>query len=178
MSNHAETTTKPKRRWVLPTVVGVLSLFLGYGVGASGGEAEPVASTTPEPAPTVTVTAEPSADRSAELDERASALDEREAGLDEREAGLDEREAAITKAEETVAANTVSDGIWTVGVDMKPGTYRASDVSADCYWAILVSGTNGADIVNNGIPGGGNPQVTVSEGQDFETSRCGDWVKQ
>ena len=114
----------------------------------------------------------------AALKDQEATLAEREEQLDEREAQLDEREAAIAEAEETVAANTVGDGIWTVGVDIEPGTYRATNVSADCYWAVLVSGTNGAEIVNNGIPGGGNPQVTVREGQDFETSSCGEWVKQ
>lgn len=51
-------------------------------------------------------------------------------------------------------------------------------VGDDCYWAVLASGTNGADIVENGTPGGGFPVVTVKEGQDFESSRCGSWEKQ
>jgi hypothetical protein len=60
----------------------------------------------------------------------------REAELDEREAALDVFEAAVTNAEEEAAANEITDGVWTVGVDVSAGTYAAQDVSADCYWAI------------------------------------------
>lgn len=72
---------------------------------------------------------------------------------------------------------TIDDGTWTVGVDVPPGTYRVRlAASSDCYWAILRSGSNGEDIINNDI-GGGRPQVTLRRGQDFETSRCGTWTK-
>lgn len=43
---------------------------------------------------------------------------------------------------------------------------------------MVVSGTNGSDIVDNGILGGGYPTVTVSEGQDLELARCGTWELQ
>ena len=65
------------------------------------------------------------------------------------------------------------------GVDIAPGTYRSTaDVGSRCYWAILASGTNGDDIIANDIPGGGRPTVTLAEGQDFETKRCGTWEPQ
>jgi hypothetical protein len=71
----------------------------------------------------------------------------------------------------------ITDGVWTVGVDVEPGTYRpVADASGDCYWAVLVSGSNGGDIVANSI-GGGRPVVTLADGQDFETNRCGGWAK-
>lgn len=174
-ATEAPATPKP-RRWPWFVAIAV-SFFVGIGIGAAGGgDTEPAADETPEPQPTatVTVTAEPSSD----LGAREAALDERESELSALAAELDEREAAITEQEEAVAANTVGDGVWVVGDDIEPGTYRATDVSSDCYWAITVTGSNGADIVNNGIPGGGNPQVTVEKGQDFESARCGEWVKQ
>lgn len=173
-------TTGKRRRW--PWIVGVVvALFAGIGIGAASTTTEP-----PEPRVITEIRKGeiPAEDierleqREQALDERAGELDDRKAELDERAAGLDEREAAITETEEQVAANTVTDGVWTVGVDIEPGTYRATDVSADCYWAVLVSGTNGAEIVNNGIPGGGSPTVTVEEGHDFESQRCGEWVRQ
>lgn len=97
----------------------------------------------------------------------------------EREAAVKKREDAVTGVEQTKADNTVGAGIWTVGVDIEPGTYRANaNVSADCYWAITVTGSNGSDIVNNGIPGGGRPSAVISVGHDFELVRCGTWSKQ
>ncbi|CEA09217.1 hypothetical protein BN1051_02584 [Arthrobacter saudimassiliensis] len=85
----------------------------------------------------------------------------------------------MTGAEAQKAANTVSDGTWTVGRDIAPGTYRsAQPVAERCYWGIYRSGSNGSDIIANDIPGGGHPMVTLAEGQDFTSARCGKWEKQ
>lgn len=90
-----------------------------------------------------------------------------------------ENEPLAEEPEESGPATEVAAGIWTVGRDIAPGTYRPSEpVGEDCYWAITVSGSNGAEIIENGIPGGGFPTVTVSEGQDLELSRCGSWELQ
>lgn len=106
-------------------------------------------------------------------------LEEAQAKLEEDQAKLKERETAVAGAEAEKAKNTISEGTWTVGVDIKPGTYRTTDdVGSSCYWAILASGTNGDDIINNDIPGGGRPVVTLTKGQDFNTKRCGTWAKQ
>ncbi|WP_188536968.1 hypothetical protein [Kocuria dechangensis] len=125
-------------------------------------------------------------DREAALQEREDAVKEAEGALKEREDGIKEAEGAVKKREEAVsgaeqkkAENTIQEGTWTVGVDIAPGTYRSTgDVGSRCYWAILASGTNGDDIIANDIPGGGRPSVTLSEGQDFETARCGTWQLQ
>lgn len=118
------------------------------------------------------------AERSDELDSRSKGLDERKEELDEIDVALAEREKAVGKAEDEKEANTVSNGVWTIGVDIKAGTYRSdAPVSSDCYWAVLKTGTNG-DIIDNDIPGGGRPSVTVGNGQDLELSRCGTWTKQ
>lgn len=110
--------------------------------------------------------------------DQEAALDQRSGALDETEAALEEREKAVGTAEKEKAANTVTNGTWTVGLDIAPGTYRIDEpVTSDCYWAILRTGSNG-DIVENDIPGGGRPSVTLSKGQDFNSSRCGSWTKQ
>ncbi|PYI69604.1 hypothetical protein CVV68_00370 [Arthrobacter livingstonensis] len=102
-----------------------------------------------------------------------------EAALKTREAAVKKREDAVTGAEKAKAANTVGDGTWTVGVDVAPGTYRAkADVGSTCYWGIYRTGSNGDDIINNDIPGGGRPSVVLSAGQDFNSTRCGSWEKQ
>lgn len=73
----------------------------------------------------------------------------------------------------------IRDGVWTVGRDIEPGQYRpVKEIQERCYWAILVSGTNGRDIVANDNVSGGFPVVTLSEGQDFESNRCGEWAKE
>jgi len=111
------------------------------------------------------------------LEGEAAAVAQQAADLEEQAAEVAEREAAVSKTEDQVAANTISEGIWTVGVDIEPGTYRTKESPYDCYWAIYTSGTNQDDIIQNEIVTGGIPTVTLSEGQDFETNGCGDWVK-
>jgi hypothetical protein len=132
-------------------------------------------------------------DLQANYDEMSSGIEDREADVEQREADVKEaeeevksaegavkkREEAVSGAEKKKADNTVTEGIWIVGDDIAPGTYRTTDtVGSRCYWALLTTGTNGDDIVSNGIPGGGRPSVTVAEGQDFETSNCGTWELQ
>jgi len=127
------------------------------------------------------------------ISDREDALVKRSDALDAQSANLDTRDQELTEAEEAVAArekavgkieaeqleNSVESGVWTVGSDIKAGTYRTKEsVGSDCYWAVLQTGTNGSDIIDNGIPGGGRPTVTVKKGQDFESQRCGTWVKQ
>ena len=117
---------------------------------------------------------------------REAAVEKREAAAakaDETnkasEAAVKAREDAVTGAEKTKAANTVGEGTWVVGTDLAPGTYRtAKPVGANCYWGVYRSGSNGSDILENDIPGGGHPVVTLAEGQDFKSSRCGTWEKQ
>lgn len=109
----------------------------------------------------------------------AAAADAARASLQARESAVAAREAAVSATEQKIAANTITEGTWVVGTDIEPGIYRTKDsVTGTCYWAILRSGTNGGDIVENDIVKGGYPQVTLSAGQDFKTSRCGSWVKQ
>lgn len=117
--------------------------------------------------------------RESELAQKEAELSEREEALSASEASLGEREQAVTAAEEERAANTFSDGTWTVGVDISPGTYRSDEPVADrCYWGIYRTGSNGSDIIENDIPGGGRPSVTLREGQDFTSRRCGAWSRQ
>lgn len=114
-----------------------------------------------------------------ELKAKEDTLAQLAIGIESEKKALAEREAAVTATEQQVAANTISEGTWTVGVDVEPGTYRTKDpVTGTCYWAIFRSGTNKDDIVQNDIVKGGSPTVTIAAGQDFETTRCGPWVKQ
>ncbi|ALO65813.1 hypothetical protein AS189_04040 [Arthrobacter alpinus] len=121
---------------------------------------------------------EVAASRSAAV-EQDDAILLREAAVKKAEEEVKKRESAVTAVEKKKEANTISDGTWVVGVDIEAGSYKAaSSVGSSCYWAILVSGTNGDDIINNDLPGGGLPSVTLAAGQDFKSSRCGSWAKQ
>jgi hypothetical protein len=115
-----------------------------------------------------------------EASEQAAAMKQREDAVAAKEAAVGAREQAVAATEHRIASTTISEGTWTVGRDVEPGTYttKAPVTTGRCYWKISTSGTNGSDIIENDIVSGGSPTVTISAGQDFETSRCGDWVKQ
>lgn len=119
------------------------------------------------------------AEKEAKVSARETEVGKAEAAVKSAEATVKKREEAVTGAEKQKAANTVSDGTWTVGKDISAGTYRATaDVGSSCYWGIYETGSNGGNIIENDLPGGGRPSVALSAGQDFKSSRCGTWVKQ
>jgi hypothetical protein len=68
-----------------------------------------------------------------------------------------------------------SDGSYTVGTDIVPGTYRSEGPVGEnaCYWKRL----NGDKIVDNALSK--KPQVVQIEPTDtaFKTSRCQPWQK-
>ena len=117
--------------------------------------------------------------RESTVSAREAEVSKGDAAVKAAEAAVKKREDAVTGAEKAKAANTIGDGTWTVGSDIEPGTYRAAAaVGSTCYWGIYRSGSNGGDIIENDIPGGGRPVVTLSPGQDFNSTRCGKWEKQ
>lgn len=117
--------------------------------------------------------------RETDVEKREAAVAASEEKVKSSEAAVKAREDAVTGAEKTKAANTVGDGTWVVGTDIAPGNYRtAQPVGSSCYWGVYRSGSNGSDILDNDLPGGGHPVVTLAEGQDFKSSRCGTWEKQ
>jgi hypothetical protein len=182
---------KARARWVIPAAALALGLVVGAGAGAA------IASTDPTESKEYQALERRMADQAEEAQGRISALSDRAreaqnaaseaqdaaaqraAELDERERAVKTREDAVTATEERIAATSIGTGIWTVGVDVEPGTYRTSEaITGYCYWAIYKSGTSGADIIENDGPEGGFPTVTLSAGQDFENSDCGTFVKQ
>ena len=119
------------------------------------------------------------ASRESKVAARETEVGKADAAVKTAEAAVKAREDAVTGAEKAKAARTIGDGTWTVGTDIEAGTYRAAgEVGSTCYWGIYRSGSNGSDIIENDIPGGGRPVVTLSTGQDFNSTRCGKWEKQ
>jgi hypothetical protein len=105
----------------------------------------------------------------ATADERAE-LKQKEAKLNDRAQSISgEEEEAVEVAEKS----EIEDGIWQVGVDIEPGTYRPEGGSG-CYWALLNSADT-SDIENNG---GFSPNQTLTiDSAWFQTDGCGVWEK-
>ena len=117
--------------------------------------------------------------RENKVSQRETAVTTAESTLKDDQATVKKREDAVSAVEQQKAADTVGDGTWVVGRDIEAGTYRANAaVDSTCYWGIYASGTNGSQIIENDLLGGGRPIVVLAPGQDFKSSRCGTWTKQ
>jgi hypothetical protein len=181
-------------RWGVPVGALVLGALLGAAVGFLVGHADPRQSEEYRAlqgelagaqeragvAEQQAREAEEKSDNVADSYRRsAERLKEQEAELAAREEKLAAREEAVAAVEKRVAETSIGEGVWTVGVDVEPGTYRVAEpLAGECYWKITASGTNGADIVENDIPTGGRPTVTLRKGQDFTNNGCGTFVRQ
>ncbi|MEN8584694.1 hypothetical protein ABFP37_18525 [Burkholderia sp. RS01] len=163
---------------------GAAILIGGIAAGASSGRTNTAAA--PKPVTSATLEADAAAKLKTREDalvkaeaDSAAKLAARETAVKKAEDAVKARETAVGGAEAAAAANTIKEGTWTVGKDIAPGTYRTTkELTTSCYWAITVTGSNGGDIIENDNVKGGFPQVILSEGQTFESSRCGTWSKQ
>lgn len=148
-----------RRRW--PHVVGyAATALIGIGIGGAGGSNQGVQTVAGPSASTVTATSTTTVTASAATPSKVA--------------------APTSAAPKVTAVTTITDGTWTVGDDIPPGTYKVSvPIAADqtCYWAITKTGSNGEGIVANDFGGKGRPRVTLKRGQDFETNDCGVWQK-
>jgi hypothetical protein len=181
----AAPSKKPRTwlRWAVPAA----TLVVGVGIGVAAGATDPTTSeeyqaleqrldTEEKRAASARGAAERAGNNAAAASRSAS---QQATELQTREREVSERERAVTAVEQQIAKTSIPNGIWTVGVDVEPGTYRTSAaLTGYCYWGIYTSGTNGDDIVENDGPTGGFPTVTLRAGQDFENSGCGTFVKQ
>lgn len=100
--------------------------------------------------------------------------------LDAQKASLDARAAALTGQEAEAKKNEFEgDGIYRVGADIAPGTYKSDNPTGGCYYARLSSltagGTDGI-IDNNNVEG---QVVIVVRASDagLEVSDCGTFRK-
>lgn len=108
------------------------------------------------------------------LDERERALTQSERRLERADKALRKRERTVGILERRIQRNTVpGNGIFEVGVDITPGTYRTAGAK-NCYFAVTAD-PNGAEITANNITSG-PALVALAEGEFFETSGCADWA--
>lgn len=119
-------------------------------------------------------------DREAEIQTQQEDLDAREAKLDKARRttlkllnDVERRERAVGIVERTIARNTITEGVWRVGTDVAPGTYRSLG-NHDCYWMIS-SDANGSNILQNNIVTG-PALVSLSAGTFFTSSGCSKWT--
>lgn len=128
----------------------------GNAIGRSG---------TAEPGATVTVTAPA---------EKAPAKPEPK---ETKKAEPKPEETEEPKEEEPPAA-VLSDGMWEVGVDVKPGRYKTTvpDDSFNCYWARHKddSGEFRSIIANGNHDAGERVSITIKKGEFLELNGCGD----
>ncbi len=174
--------SRKTRKWLW--VAGLIFALVGGIAIGYGGTPEPEIITKEVE---IEVEVEPSdmderraelAQREDELEQRNSELDERDEALQSLATELDERDEALSATETEIAENTIpGSGVYLVGEDIKPGTYRSE--GGRCYWARL-SGTTGQfeDIIaNDNVEGTAYVTITASD-VAFETSRCGEWTLQ
>ncbi|MFG2342612.1 hypothetical protein [Streptomyces phaeochromogenes] len=155
-----------RKRIVIPAAV--VLLFVGAGIGASGGEDSGKKASAQ---PTVTVTASP-----AEL--KADAEPAPEVTVTETETVT----AKPSKKPAPKVATIPGDGTFVVGDDIKAGTYKTAgaedSVIPNCYWARL-KGTSGdfEDIITNGnVKGPTTVTISSSDGA-FQSTGCQTWKK-
>lgn len=81
------------------------------------------------------------------------------------------------------APTTVTDGMWLVGEDLRPGTYRRDDEftgeyveGAFCGWEVDSTWTDwDAELLEVEFAGPGPGEVTLQTGQQFVSLECGTW---
>ena len=70
------------------------------------------------------------------------------------------------------------DGMYLVGPELTPGTYRATNSGGDCYWERLANATgSGGNILANGNETGPVVVQILATDYAFSTKRCGEWNK-
>lgn len=185
----AAVTRRPfyRRTWVVATAGAAVAFFLGVGAGA--GTAPTVSSDAQhqidaahaETTRVRAVATQAQTDRDtaqAALTTAQTDLSTRKTALDQREAGLDKREAAVSKKEKAAKASTFAgDGIYLVGTDIKPGTYKA-DASPGCYYEIDKDLSDGLEsiITNDNVDGPVVIQVPASAAA-VKVARCAEFHK-
>jgi TolA-binding protein len=170
------------------TIVAVVALLVGAGIGAAGTEDQARIAELEEQVADlendVSEAERDAEDAEEELNDRLESIDAREDELRaaerdqarearRRQRELSAREQEISAAEQELESSQIPDGIWQSGRDFEPGLYRAPG-GEGCYWAKLGS-ANTDDIINNG--GFSANQTLQIDSPFFETSDCGEWVK-
>ncbi len=166
-----------QRRTVLTaTVVGLLTFFLGMGIGGSGNNPEtPVVG---EATASSGATVEDLDRREAELESREGDLTTKENELEQREEDLAARELEEPSSTDTGDA-TIGNGVFEVGVDAEPGVYAtegSDDPDLPCTYRVSED-EEGEEIISSEVSDGPGT-VTLEDGQYFTSEYCQTWQRQ
>lgn len=71
----------------------------------------------------------------------------------------------------------ITDGVYLVGIDIEPGTWRTDGTASSCYWARLRNLTGNDDIIANNIGQGPAIMTLLASDTAVEFSRCGTWTR-
>lgn len=83
---------------------------------------------------------------------------------------LDISETVTVTLAPPAPAAAISEGVWTVGVDIAPGVYRTiAPVGGRCYWATLKTGSNSRREAAIRM---GDRLLVMSDGTDDEGQPC------
>ena len=161
---------KPKKRWVLPTVVGVTCLFLGFSL-AGGNE-------NSELRDQVATLESENATLSNDLFDRDTQLEElrERVWILESQSDADAQDSAPSVGVGPAATEGFpGEGVFIVGLEVEEGTYESSG-QVGCSWTRATIGMDSAD--DETVTTDELTEVTLtSEDLMFVTSGCADWVR-
>ena len=76
---------------------------------------------------------------------------------------------------------TIAPGLWIIGAQITPGTYRAENSTQGCYWQRVSNFTGGIDaMIASGLASGPGVQLVTIDSTDagFSTNiECGTWTR-
>lgn len=166
-----------RRTWLVATFVGLLTFFLGMGIGGSGNNAEqPVVE---EATASSGATAEDLDQREEDLKTRESDVTAKQNDLDQREQDLDSRENALGDGSSGTDGDDIENGVYEVGVDVQPGRYASDgpeDSDLPCTYRVS-NDEDGQDIITSEVSEGPGT-VTLAAGQFFRSEYCEKWELQ
>lgn len=116
--------------------------------------------------------------REAKAQEQEDSLAKAAAALKKQTASVEKREKAVGIVEDDIERNTIpGDGVYIVGDDIKPGTYRSTDNSG-CYWqrSSSLKGDFESIIANGNVDGSAVITIAASD-KGFTSTGCNDWKK-
>lgn len=161
---------KPKKRWVLPTVVGVTCLFLGFSLAGGNENSElrdQVATLESENA----TLSNDLFDRDTQLEE----LRERVWILESQSDAGAQGPAPSVGVGPAATEGFPGEGVFQVGIEVEEGTYESAG-QVGCSWTRATIGMDSAD--DETVTTDELTQVTLtSEDLMFVTSGCADWVR-